>query len=438
MPTAPMTRADAEDSVARVQRFVDAGYRLGGAYPSAVAAAAKEAVAQGLVKTESAFESRYFRCRQRFNLFAIEPPAAPLGPAAPVDTPESRREAKDADYWRRRAKGLERDLAEAEHLAETLAGIRGAPIEIPDWIINPSDRKHRSVVGLLLSDVHAGEIVSADELLGLNGYSIDICRERLRRLFSAACTIPQRWISDCDNQGFFLALGGDLVSGDIHAELMETNEIVSQEQMFFVAAEITAGIRHLLETYGRVHVASVPGNHGRTTAKPQAKLAGRLSIDTAVAKIVQDRFDGDKRVTFQIGPSVDAVVPVLGHTILLTHGDRMGTGGGAGFAGPMLPIVRGTKKIEAQQSRAGRRPDLILHGHYHTSGNPGPVLSNGSVVGYGEFAAGLRASLEPPQQWLFLMHAKWGLRERVEVRLEDPAEPELPRVRVPANMARAT
>ncbi len=126
------------------------------------------------------------------------------------------------------------------------------------------------------------------------------------------------------------------------------------------------------------------------------------------------------------------MIPVFGRTVFLSHGDKIGTRGGMGFAGPMLPIVRGTKKIEAQQARLGRRPDLILHGHYHSTGNAGAVLSNGSVVGYGEYADDLRADPEPPQQWLFLLHSKWWMRERAPILLEDPRLPEKPRVRVPA------
>ncbi len=39
--------------------------------------------------------------------------------------------------------------------------------------------------------------------------------------------------------------------------------------------------------------------------------------------------------------------------------------------GPMLPIVRGTKKVFEQQASAGRRVDLIQGGHYPHHRNPG-------------------------------------------------------------------
>ena len=86
----------------------------------------------------------------------------------------------------------------------------------------------------------------------------------------------------------------------------------------------------------------------------------------------------------------------------------------------------------AQYAGKGTNIDLMLHGHYHTSGNPGNILSNGSVPGYSEYGDDLRFVIEPPQQNLFLMHSRWGLRERMPVQLEEPVRPEKPRIRVPA------
>jgi hypothetical protein len=41
------------------------------------------------------------------------------------------------------------------------------------------------------------------------------------------------------------------------------------------------------------------------------------------------------------------LTPIFGRSVLTTQGDKIGTRGGMGFAGPMFPIVRGSKKIEA-------------------------------------------------------------------------------------------
>ncbi len=345
----------------------------------------------------------------------------------------SRTEVRDATFWKKKHLAAERELAEAEHLVKELSGIRNIPFIIPDWLIDTrAGKRGKSVIGALLSDIHMGEVISAEEILGINAFDPDICRQRLRRYFEAVCIIGQRWSSDTECEGVLLALAGDLVSGDIHEELRMTNALTSHEQCLAVAEEVSAGIRHLLETYGRVHVVVVPGNHGRTTHKPTAKLYSRLSYDTLIGAMVAQKFTSDARVTFQQSDAKDQITPVFGRSVFTTHGDKIGTKGGMGFAGPMLPIVRGSKKIDAQQAGIGRKPDLIQFGHYHTTGNPGHVLANGSVPGYGEYADDLRAVVEPPQQWAYLLHNKWWLRERMPIQLEDPRTPEKPSVRVPA------
>jgi hypothetical protein len=156
-----------------------------------------------------------------------------------------------------------------------------------------------------------------------------------------------------------------------------------------------------------------------------------------IGNILARQFADDPRITVNIAAGPDILFPLFGWSILQTHGDSMGTGGGQGFAGPELPIVRGGKKIKLAGFASNERYDVILTAHYHTSSNPGTVLANGSVVGPSEYSQRIRAVPEPPMQWLALIHEKWGLRERVPVVLEDPRAPERPRIRVPAGMEAA-
>jgi hypothetical protein len=358
-----------------------------------------------------------------------EPPVTPPPPPPPPP-----KEIHDAAFWRKKAKSMEHELGALAHLAEQLSGVRGIPYQIPNYaLIPPAGVRAQSVVGVHWSDVHMGEKIDAEEIGGINEFNSEICRLRLRRHISAACNIGSRWAADTDCVGAYFALGGDLISGDIHEELRMTNDLTSHEQVQAMVEEVIAGIRHLKEAFGFVHVTCVPGNHGRNTPKPTAKLYARLSYDMMIGAMVQREFVNDPRVTFQISAAKDQVTPIFGRNVLSTHGDKMGTGGGQGFAGPFLPIVRGAKKTLAQYASKGTNIDLMIHGHYHTSGNPGNVLSNGSVPGYSEYGDDLRFVIEPPQQNLFLMHSRWGLRERMPIQLEEPKPPVKPRVRVPAN-----
>jgi len=261
--------------------------------------------------------------------------------------------------------------------------------------------------------------VRPEEIGGVNEYNIDICRRRLRRLFGAAGQLLPRWAADSKLEGLVIALNGDLVSGDIHDELRETNEIVSLEQVEFVTDELCAGIAHMAEAFGKVTVYVTPGNHGRQTHKTHSKRTSALNYDTLVGKQIARHFAADKRIDIQVSSSRDCSYSILGHRVLQTHHDQ-GGGGGQGFAGPVLPIHRKAKKIEHLSAQTRDFYDVLLTAHYHVSTHPTRKhFGNGSVIGYGEFARSILADPEPPMQWLVLMTERWGARERGAIVLDE-------------------
>lgn len=336
---------------------------------------------------------------------------------SPKKNEEKKVETRNAEFWRLKAAEAERQLAETRHALHEVAGLMNRAPEPPKWTLPGRGKKNRAAGLLTISDIHAGEKIAGEETNGVNFYDLDVCRARLRQLFDATIRILPRWASDCTLTGIFVALNGDLISGDIHDELRRTNALTSNEQVWFVADELAAGLQKLADAFGNVFVCVTPGNHGRTTLKTHSKGTAALSYDTMVGESLRRYFERDKRVTIAVSPSRDAVFKIFDWNVFQTHHDA-GGGGGQGFAGPMLPIVRKGKSIEWMSAQSRLFYDVMLTGHFHTSGNFGKILSNGSVVGYSEFARSIRASPEPAQQWLALIHEEWCIRERAELKLQ--------------------
>ena len=355
-------------------------------------------------------------------------PPAPPPSAEPEPTPE---EKHDSAFWRNKATVLQRDFEALSALVRELGGLDGIRLRAPTWAYEPSAR-HGGSATLIVhnSDRHYGEVIRADEINGWNSFNVEICTRRVKRFIDAACEIGRRWTADTTVDGVLYTMAGDEISGDIHDELRETNELTSLDQVRGAAELHVAGIRQLADEYGRVHVAAVPGNHGRSSKKPTAKRYGALSYDTMIAKMVARELADDERVSFDIAAGPDATTLIYNRPVLTTHGDKIGTGGGQGFAGPVLPIIRGANKVSLQYGSTGARPDLILMGHFHTSAAPPGILANGSVPGYSEFGATIRAKFDTPKQWLGVMRSRWGLSERCDIQLEDPPAPPKPRVRI--------
>lgn len=425
MPTPPMADKEHARRYAAIVDAVNKGHAPPGTVPESGQRGAVAVAADALGIGQSTFSAWYARHKDRF---------PPIDIPAPVQSEIQRAaDVRDAAFYRRQAAELSRDLEECRHALRELAGLAGGKIDPPVWTM-PAPHNRGFAVGLLqISDTHVGEVVRPEEIGGLNEYNPEIFQRRLRRLISASIDILPRWSSDCDMQGVVVALNGDLISGDIHDELRRTNALTSIEQVLLCASEFSAAFDKLASEFGRVWVIVTPGNHGRSTEKTHAKRTADLSYDTMIGRMLEKHFANDDRITIHVAPGRDAVYPVLGWNVMQTHGDAIGTGGGKGFAGPLLPIVRGTKSVSHQAALTHQHYDLILTAHYHTSANPGSgVLANGSMIGYNEFAHSIRAAPEPPQQWLALVTDRWGIRERCEIRLEDPMKPELPRIRVQA------
>lgn len=316
----------------------------------------------------------------------------------------------------------ERRTADAENHRENILSLSPEPARLQPKFLRNGDGngKGRQAVVLHLSDLHVGETVNREEVAGVNSYDIPISRKRIGRLFEIACVLTtSAWpASDGAPERVNVLLGGDLISGaGLHPEHAETDGGTAFEQVKFAAEYISAGILRLHGALAKrfkcvvpIHVISVVGNHGRATfGKPRTKLVSLQSYDTLVADFVEAQLRHLPSVRHFQPRGFDAYFDVAGWPVLLTHGDRMGSGGGTGFIGPMATIIKGHRKIVDTEYRQRRPVRWVFSGHFHTTGVTPFGFANGSGVGFGEYAKALRADPEPARQNLCVFHERKGL-----------------------------
>src|SRR5690606_14432447 len=100
--------------------------------------------------------------------------------------------------------------------------------DIPEWVT-----KERAVKGghgvptLFLSDLHWGERVFRDQVGGVNEFDLDIAHRRLKGCYESAVHLLRILDPKMKYPGIVIALGGDMISGSIHDELAQTNEVDS-------------------------------------------------------------------------------------------------------------------------------------------------------------------------------------------------------------------
>lgn len=219
-----------------------------------------------------------------------------------------------------------------------------------------------------------------------------------------------------------LILGGDLISGEIHAELAKTNEAKALPAVRDLVGHLVAAVRQILGAVTcPVDIISLAGNHGRSTLKPESKESAETSYDLLVSDFLEMALKGEDRVTFYTPASPDALFSVFGWRVLATHGDKIGSRGGQGFIGPAATAARGFKRITQDYSTRGIPLDLILIGHFHTALQLEEGFVNGSLIGWGEYSRDGRFRPAPARQLFLTVHPR---RLLAQVRWIDVGHPD--------------
>lgn len=316
---------------------------------------------------------------------------------------------------------LKEALAEMQRLQDTIRDLQWAAGEMAnhtpaEWIL-PNRRIHKSehMPYLLTSDFQVGEVVRQEETEHGYGYDVATFKRRYRRMIETSIYLARQHVGPgWTYPGFIYGRGGDPISGGIHKELLETDELTAPEAAKVCAEMEVEGIATLAKEFGHVFVPCVGhSNHSRIQVKPQAKKARMNSYDMLIDTMIMDKLAAmpkiKDRIRFQMTESPDVYFPIYDMKILLTHGDNMGSRGGQGFIGPLATIMRGAQKTIAEQAALGRHVDRIDHGHFHTPAYIGWVLSNGSMPGYSEYAKMFRMRPSVPQQTLLFHHPRRGV-----------------------------
>jgi hypothetical protein len=323
---------------------------------------------------------------------------------------------------------LERELREANEQAgiqqyvRTLLGTVKIDREVPKWVDAPPRDADSGpgVPTLFLSDLHWGEVVRPEELNGANEFNLEIARRRLRHTIDTTVHLLRTLDPKMRYPGIVVPLGGDMISGDIHEELAETNELPSIPTVLDLHDHLAPAIVHLADVCGRVFLPCVAGNHGRTHKKPRFKNRARTSFDWMLYQFLIRTLGNDKRITFYVPEGPDARYRVAGVTYNLTHGDQFKAGDS--IIGPIGPLMRGNQKKTAKQSALQQPYDVMIAGHWHQYIHLARMIVNGSLKGYDEYADSWNFSVEPPQQALWVTHPRYGINWRMPVLCDQPAK----------------
>lgn len=292
----------------------------------------------------------------------------------------------------------------------------------PSWLSKSNNPKLPGVPTLLLSDWHWTEWVDPKQIAGCNEYNMKIAKGRATRCIDHTIELLKHHMVKPEYPGIVVCLAGDMVSGDIHQELKETNEVPTIAGVVDLFQFLSGGIRKLADEFGNVFLPCVTGNHSRTSMKPVSKNRAQTSYDWLLYTMLEKAFEGDDRVRFMISPGPDQHFRIYNHAYLLTHGDQFR--GGDGMIGFLGPVKRGDHKKRGRNSQIGLGYNTLILGHFHQLSQNSRMIINGSLVGYNEYAYQGNFEFEEPKQALWLTHPDRGITFHMPVFVDEPRKHE--------------
>jgi len=265
---------------------------------------------------------------------------------------------------------------------------------------------------MLASDWHVGERVRPENVGGRNEYTPEIAQERALRYWKSQLIMLNAARAAWDVRWAVLWLGGDLMTGYIHEEYLEENFLSPVEEALLLHRMLLPGIRAFMDESGleRLLVPTSCGNHGRTGQKMKVSTAAKNSFEWLAYQHLAFALDGDDRIKFQVGTGYHNVVDVYGFRIRFHHGDGLSYQGGIG--GLSIPANRriGRQALSIPLEWEGTIrgvTHLDAFGHYHQLSYPKYFISNGSLIGWNDFAEKIGCSFEPPQQCSFVVDERY-------------------------------
>lgn len=284
--------------------------------------------------------------------------------------------------------------------------VESIPVEKSIYNVKALTKKTESecIPIIVASDWHVEERVRSTTVNGLNEYSPDIAKRRIREFFITAVKLINMYRKRSTIDTVVLALLGDLITGFIHDEFRESNFMSPLNAVLFVRDEIINGISFLLKE-AKLKKLIIPcsfGNHGRTSKEVRHETAADNSFEQHLYYLLEFYFKNNNRVEFIINKSYHTYLTLFdNYTVRFHHGDHIRYRGGVG--GITVPVNKAVSQWDKSI-----KADLDVFGHFHQLMDGGKFVANGSIVGYNSFALSIKASYEPPKQAFVLIEKTYG------------------------------
>ena len=193
-----------------------------------------------------------------------------------------RRKNKQIQEFERDLRRRSADQQSAERIRTEAFGMAERSPEPPTWLNKDPGKSSSGIPLICLNDWHWGEVVDPDQVGGVNKFNRAIAKQRVHVLHDTVNDLCFNHMTNPNYPGAVVAILGDMITGNIHEDLRETNDGPVSWSVIEVENQIIGLLKSWAEKFGKLAVICVPGNHGRNTPKPRInnKVYECLGVET--------------------------------------------------------------------------------------------------------------------------------------------------------------
>lgn len=321
----------------------------------------------------------------------------------------------EAAKWRKLHKDSQAREIELEKRLEELTASRQTKVK-PRRPRKPKRGKSAGVAAIVpANDWHVEETVDPETVSGKNHFDLAIAEARIKRYYQKIPELIEWQNHLAPVVELWHPLLGDLISGYIHEELVETNSLSPTEACVFLQDMVCGGIDYLRKETGLpIFVPTCVGNHGRTTPKKRIKSSCANSYEWLLYTTLARHYANDPNVNWMVGRGYHNTQEIVGRKVRFHHGDGLRYQGGVG--GITIPVNKSIaqwNKVEAV--------DLDVFGHWHTFlWNYNDWISCGCLIGYSAYSVEIKAQFQHPTQAFIVIDRNYGVTQATPIFVTKP------------------
>lgn len=305
--------------------------------------------------------------------------------------------------WKRKCKDALTLAAGLERQMQMLAEMPKVPA-IQQFASIPKGKSRGVAVVVPATDWHVEERIELETTNGKNEFNLDVAEDRIKQFYQKVLRLIDWQNHLAPVVEIWHPLLGDLLSGHIHEDLVESNSLSPTEACVFLQEMICSGIDFWLKkTKLPIFIPTCVGNHGRTTPKKRIKTSCRNSFEWLLYTTLAKYYAKNRRVHWSVGRGYHNTVEIMGRKVRFHHGDNLRYQGGVG--GISIPV----NKAIAQWDKV-EVVDFDVFGHWHTYLTNYPKwVACGSLMGYSEYSVAIKAEFQHPTQTFMVIDRNYGM-----------------------------